>query len=280
MVDQRNTKKPAKAPKGGGAQPGAAAKQPGGAAKQGGAKQGGGARQAGTRQATGRQAAGRQAGTKPGAAAKGKLAKGAAARREAERRRRRRTLAWTVGVVVVVVVLVGFILYQSRDTSTKLTRPSAAALATAMKTAGCGDVRQFPQAGRNHIAPDKQPSNWNSNPPTSGDHLATPLPRGVYADQQDERAAVHNLEHGYVVIQYKNLPGDQVKTLTKLAQSLRGQKLVLMPYAGLPSDGVAMTAWQRSQTCQKVDVDVESAFINDYMLPGGTKSVAPEPQAA
>src|SRR6266571_1556632 len=180
MVDQHNTKKPAKAPKGGGAQPGAAAKQGGG---------------------------GRQAGTKQGAAAKGKLAKGAAARREAERRRRQRTLAWTAGVVVVVLALVGLILYQGRDTSTKLTRPSAAALATAMKAAGCGDVKQFPQAGRNHIAPDKQPSNWNSNPPTSGDHLGTPLPRGIYADQQDERAAVHNLEHGYVVIQYKNLPG-------------------------------------------------------------------------
>ncbi|HYT24889.1 MAG TPA: DUF3105 domain-containing protein [Actinomycetota bacterium] len=268
MVDQHNTKKPAKAPKGGGAQPGAAAKQ------------GGGARQAGTKQAAGKQAAGRQAGTKQGAAAKGKLAKGAAARREAERRRRQRTLAWTAGVVVVVLALVGLILYQGRDTSTKLTRPSAAALATAMKAAGCGDVKQFPQAGRNHIAPDKQPSNWNSNPPTSGDHLGTPLPRGIYADQQDERAAVHNLEHGYVVIQYKNLPGGQVKTLTKLAQSLRGQKLVMMPYGGLPSDGVALTAWQHSQTCQKVNVDVVSAFVDDYMLPGGAKSQAPEPLAA
>ena len=252
MVDQGKTKKPTQTPKGG--------PQPGGARKQGGQ---GGAKQA----AKARQAA------------KGKLAKGAAARREAERRRRQRTLGWTAGALAVVVALVGIIVWQGRDRGVKLTRPDAAALTAARSAAGCNEVQQPAQAGRDHISPDKQAGNWNSNPPTSGDHLATPLPRGIYRDQQDERAIVHNLEHGYAVIQYKNLPEDQVETLTKLAEGLKGQKVVLAPYSGLTADGVALTAWQRLQTCQRADVDVVSGFLNDYMPPGGTKAVAPEPNA-
>jgi Protein of unknown function (DUF3105) len=213
-------------------------------------------------------------------AGKGKLAKGAAARREAERRRRNRAMAWTAGVVAVVLVLVGLIALQGRDRSTKLTHPSATALAEATRTAGCGAVQQFPQAGRDHIGPDQQPKNWNSQPPTSGDHLGTPLPPGIYRDQQDERALVHNLEHGYVVVQYKNVPKGQVDLLTGIGNGLKGHKFVLSPYDALPSDGVAITAWRNLQTCKSANLDVVSAFVNDFMAPGGKKSVAPEQGAA
>jgi len=259
MVDQGKTNKPGQAPKGG--------PRTGGAGKQGG--------QAGTT----RQGATKQ-GAKARQAAKGKLVKGAAARREAERRRRQRTLAWAAGALVVVVALVGIIVWQGRDRSLKLTRPDAATLTAARQAAGCNEVQQLSQAGRDHISPDKQPGNWNSNPPTSGDHLTTPLQRGIYKDQQDERAIVHNLEHGYVVIQYKNLPEDQLNMLTRLAEGLNGQKLVLAPYSGLAADGIALTAWQRLQTCQRANTDVISGFLNDYMLPGATRSVAPEPNAS
>src|SRR6266498_1319627 len=197
-----------------------------------------------------------------------------------QRRRRNRTIAWTAGVIAVVLVLVGLVVWQGRDRSTKLTNPSAAALAEATRSAGCGEVRQFKEAGRDHISGSTQPKNWNSQPPTSGDHLGTPLPPGIYADQQDERALVHNLEHGYVVVQYKNLPQQQVDLLTRIAEGLSGQKFVLAPYDGLPADGVALTAWRNLRTCNQSNIDVVSAFVHDFMVPGGGKSVAPEPNAA
>jgi hypothetical protein len=217
--------------------------------------------------------------TKPGAGgrqkppAKGKLAKGAAARRLAEKRRRQRALLWTGAVVVVVALLVGVIVWQGGSHDDKV---DAKALAAGRQAGGCGDVQQFAQAGRTHIPASQQPKNWNSNPPTSGDHLATPLQAGVYDAEQDERAVVHNLEHGYVVIQYKNLPSDQVTQLRKYVQD-RGGKLVLNPYSGLPADGVALTAWQHLETCQRVNLDVVKAFVHDFMLPGGRRSLAPEP---
>jgi Protein of unknown function (DUF3105) len=219
----------------------------------------------------------------PGAAArqkpasKGKLAKGAAARRQAERRRRQRALLWSGAVVVVIAALVGVIVWQGRGDNDRV---DARTLAAARQEAGCSDVKQFPQAGRTHIPPSQQPRNWNSNPPTSGDHLAVPLQPGAYDAEQDERAVVHNLEHGYVVIQYKNLPADQVAELRKFVQDRRGSKLVLTPYSGLPSDGVALTAWQHLETCQRANLDVVKAFVADYMLPGGRRSVAPEPFGA
>jgi hypothetical protein len=88
------------------------------------------------------------------------------------------------------------------------------------------------------------------------------------------------MEHGYVVILYKGIPSDQVEQLTKFVDARDGSKLVLAPYSGLPGNGVALAAWQNLETMQRVNLDVVQAFVNDYMVPIGAKSVAPEPNAA
>jgi hypothetical protein len=212
---------------------------------------------------------------------KGKLAKGAAARRLEEKRRRQRTLLWTAVAVVALAALIGLIVFQGRDTPQAENQPvSASALEAGRKAAGSSGVKTFPNAGRNHLSGNQQPSNWNSNPPTSGDHLGTPLPPGVYDNEQDMRALVHNMEHGYVVLLYKGIPADQVDQLRSFAEARGGSKLALAPWSGLDSDGVALAAWQHLEILQRVNMDVVQAFVNDYMLPDGTKSVAPEPTAA
>src|SRR4029453_185381 len=154
------------------------------------------------------------------------------------------------------------------------------ARAAGRQAAGSQGLKTFPEAGRDHIAANEQPDNWNSNPPTSGDHLGSPLPPGVYDNEQDLRALVHNMEHGYVVILYKNLPQDQLDQLRQFAKARDGSKLVLAPYSGLAQDGVALAAWRNLETMQRFNPDVVQAFVNDYMVPIATKSVAPEPNAA
>jgi type II secretory pathway pseudopilin PulG len=212
---------------------------------------------------------------------KGKLAKGAAARRLQEKRRRQRTLLWTGVAVLSLVALVALILILGRDEPQATNKAvAAAALQAGRQAAGSQGVKTYPSAGRNHISANQQPSNWNSNPPTSGDHLGNPLPPGIYGNDQDPRALVHNMEHGYVVILYKGIPSDQVEQLTKFVDARDGSKLVLAPYSGLPSNGVALAAWQNLETMQRVNLDVVQAFVNDYMVPIGAKSVAPEPNAA
>jgi hypothetical protein len=212
---------------------------------------------------------------------KGKLAKGAAARRLQEKQRRQRTLLWTGVAVLALVALIAVIVIAGRDEPQATNKAVApAALAAARQAAGSQGVKTYPSAGRNHISANQQPSNWNSNPPTSGDHLGSPLPAGVYDNEQDMRALVHNMEHGYVVMLYKGIPSDQVDQLRQFVDQRDGSKLVLAPYSGLASNGVALAAWQNLETMQQVNMDVVQAFVNDYMVPIGTKSVAPEPTAA
>ena len=212
---------------------------------------------------------------------KGKLARGAAARRLEAKRRRQRTLLWSAVAVVSLLALVGLIVFMGREEPQAENQPVAAeALAAGRAAAGSEGVKTFPEAGRDHIGPDEQPDNWNSNPPTSGDHLATPLPPGVYQTDQDMRALVHNQEHGYVVILYKGIPADEVDQLRHFVEARDGSKLVLAPWSGLEQNGVALTAWQNLETLQRVNMDVVQAFVNDYMLPGAAKSTAPEPNAA
>ena len=209
---------------------------------------------------------------------KGKLVKGAAARRLEAKRRRQRALTWTAVVVVAALVLVGVIVWQGRGGQDRV---SPQDLAAARQQAGSSGVTEYPQADSTpHIKANQQPDNWNSNPPTSGHHVDSTIAGGVYDSQQDERAIVHNLEHGYVVIQYKGIPEDQVNQLREFVRDRSGSKLVLAPYSGLERDGVALTAWQNLETMQRVNLDVVKAFVDDYMVPGGAKSRAPEPFAA
>jgi Protein of unknown function (DUF3105) len=211
---------------------------------------------------------------------KGKLAKGAAARRLQEKQRRQRTLLWTGVAVVSLGALVALIVFMGRENppaANKAVPPEA--LQAGRQAAGSQGVKTYPSAGRTHIGADQQPTNWNSTPPTSGDHLGNPLPPGVYDNEQDMRALVHNMEHGYVVIVYKGIPQDQVDQLREFVDRRDGSKLVLAPWSGLGSNGVALAAWQNLETLQLVNMDVVQAFVNDYMVPNGAKSVAPEPTA-
>ena len=232
---------------------------------------------------TGKNQPGRGSGTaaKSRQPDKGKLARGAAARRLEEKRRRQRTLLWSAVAVVSLLALVGLIVFMGRDEPQAENQPVAAeALAAGREQAGSEGVRTFPVAGQDHIDPGEQPDNWNSIPPTSGDHLATPLPPGVYQTDQDMRALVHNQEHGYVVILYKGIPPDQVDQLRQFVEARDGSKLVLAPWSALESNGVALTAWQNLEILQRVNMDVVQAFVNDFMVPEAARSTAPEPNAA
>jgi hypothetical protein len=220
---------------------------------------------------------------KGAAVAKQPVKGGAAKRKAAEQQRRRRTILYTVLTLGVIGALVAFIVINNRQDAAPSNADfdkEQAALAGARSEAGCTDIQTFPNAGQTHIAEDKQPSNWNSNPPTSGDHDPSPLPGGFYPQDQGEKHVVHSLEHGYVVIQYKNAGPDIVAQLQNLQKGYQGQKFVVMRYDALPKDGIALSAWTHNQVCSRYNADVVKSFIDAYMLPKGKLSSAPEPLAA
>ena len=135
-------------------------------------------------------------------------------------------------------------------------RPIPQAAVDAAKAAGCSDV-QTPAAsapGGLHLQPGASYT-YDQHPATSGYHDPTPLPipPRVYTAPIQETNAVHNLEHGAVIMYYRQsgdgaLPPAIVARLTTIANE--SHNVILAPYAPLP-DGTALasTAWNKLQTC-------------------------------
>lgn len=148
----------------------------------------------------------------------------------------------------------------------------------------CTGVQELPSEGIEHLAEGASPPPYATRPAASGVHAASPLPADVhvYTEPVPEAAAIHNLEHAYVLIYYRTdgggtLPADVVDALAVLAQS--ESKVILAPYPALdPGVALALVAWQRLQECAATDdsgaaVQVARGFISEFR--GG--GVAPEP---
>ena len=89
---------------------------------------------------------------------------------------------WKIGLGIAVVAGAGWLAWT-------MTRPVPG-------------IRMADQ-GREHVTPQAVfEFKYNSNPPTSGEHLPTWVKAGVFEEPQSEGELIHALEHGYVVISY------------------------------------------------------------------------------
>jgi hypothetical protein len=179
------------------------------------------------------------------------------ARRERERRikqarrrqRIRRATRW--GAVLGVAAAVGgFAFFQIQEN-----RRLAERAAVAAEAIGCDEVQEPQNEGTEHLQPGDAPPQYGTTPATSGPHSATPLPSdpAVYSEPVPEPAAVHNLEHGYVLIYYRQdgqgaLDEDAVDALADVAEG--ESEVIMAPYDNLP-DGtnLAFVAWTRLRDC-------------------------------
>lgn len=55
--------------------------------------------------------------------------------------------------------------------------------------------------GREHVPPGTK-VDYNSNPPTSGNHYSEWTRKGVYDQPKDDGNLIHSLEHGYIIVSY------------------------------------------------------------------------------
>lgn len=137
------------------------------------------------------------------------------------------------------------------------------------------EVQTFEDQGREHLSQGQEYSFYNSNPPTSGPHASSPAPWGVSDTALAKEVAVHNLEHGGVVIWYDCSAGaapldedgcrqlrDQLRDVTE--RKIDEGKLVLMlPYGGL-DHRVNLTAWTTLDGFEEFDQEHVEAFIDAY----------------
>lgn len=219
-----------------------------------------------------------------------------AARRERERAiksYRRKRLVKRVGVVALVVGLVGgggFLVVNAMRSSAERDE-QVTQLASQI---GCGrilsdDEGDLVDEGAGHV---NQPPEYQNVPATSGPHFTQWLPPGerVYDipfDPSFEFRAVHNLEHGYIIMYYEEdgeraLDPAIVEDLERMARSQ--PKVMIAPYPNLEEDeNLVLVAWNRAQRCDvsgasSGDVrEVVEYFVDRFRGDGGE---APEPNAA
>jgi hypothetical protein len=144
----------------------------------------------------------------------------------------------------------------------------------AADAAGC-EVIQPKYEGAGHETKDFKPSDFQTNPPTSGTHFPEWYDDGVYEPGTVPNLGmlVHTLEHGRINVQYK--PGTPEGTVRELeailAESNDGYHMLLyenttdMPYA------VAATAWTHLLGCDEYNdktVDAIRAFRTRYIDKG------------
>jgi Protein of unknown function (DUF3105) len=204
-------------------------------------------------------------------------ARKAAARRIAIRR------ALTIGAVVTVLGVGAYLIFNVSSPGTV----SAQALEVGA-AAGCGDVLS-PAAdapGGNHLESGES-AGYTEHPATSGAHDPAPLPPepAVHTDPIREENAVHNLEHGYVILYYRAegpqaLGEDVVDRLAQVAE--RDDKVLLAPYPDLEEGtSFAMTAWNKLWECPAdVSPDDAATMANSFIEAYRGTSNAPEPNAA
>lgn len=145
-------------------------------------------------------------------------------------------LAGFVGLVVAVLVVA---------LGGGHTKTNDAAVARAMTAAGCTfhTVKAYVPAGQGtHVNSLTAKLPWNTNPPSNGQHYPEWLVWDFYTQPVNPRQAVHNEEHGGVILWW----GSKVpaSTVTKLHEFYLQQStgVVGTPYPSLGSK-IAITAW-------------------------------------
>jgi hypothetical protein len=139
------------------------------------------------------------------------------------------------------------------------------AVAETMRGAGC--TYQSPASEGDRHVQDGTNVDYRTNPPASGNHYATPVIWGAYDEAVEEERAVHNLEHGGIVIQYgDDVPEATVAELQDFYQS-DPNGLLLAPLPSLNAE-IAVTAWTHQAKCRTFDEGAFERFRDEFRAQG------------
>lgn len=145
---------------------------------------------------------------------------------------------------------------------------------------------EFKIESRHHVASGIPVTNYNSNPPNSGDHWPSPAKNGVYDKQLPDEQLVHNLEHGYVWISYKvasqdsesthggsTVAGASEEVVKELKKIVEGDnwKVILEPRDKNDSM-IALSSWGRVLKLESADYEKVKDFIRTYRNRGPEKT--------
>lgn len=148
-----------------------------------------------------------------------------------------------LGLVIVAAVAGYFVFAGGSSASADPTK--------LLESAGCTVQSVKSEKSNDHsiLTPTGTSKKWNTNPPTSGPHFATPVVWGSYTEPVNLGQLVHNLEHGGIYILYG--PKVPEATVVQLRTFYDGHRdaTVLAPLPSL-GDKIALGAWTTKSASQ------------------------------
>lgn len=178
-------------------------------------------------------------------------------RNAAKHESRRRNLV-TFAVIGIVVALVVVAVINEREAATGPVGVAAA-------EAGCTEIEHPEEQGRDHIEDGSPHPPYSSSPPTSGPHYATPADAGFYESPIPAETAVHNLEHGQIVIWYD--PGLDDSAKAQIEDITRDQIVatVTLPSSEVQAPhSIVLTAWGAMQSCEEISEEAVNEFRREF----------------
>jgi hypothetical protein len=136
-------------------------------------------------------------------------------------------------------------------------------LQTAADEAGCELQLDLRDEGATHIQNEDDAPDYETNPPTSGNHWPDPLADGAYAEYPDPIYTVHSLEHGRITIQYSPdlSKSEQLELKGLFDESPEG--VLFFPNPDMPYE-VAATAWTQLIGCRTYEGRATIDAIRDF----------------
>jgi len=115
--------------------------------------------------------------------------------------------------------------------------------------------------GRDHIVDGATHPEYNSNPPSSGWHYASPVRGGFYNELLPDERVIHNLEHGDIWIAYRSDINGEAK---EILESFAGQYIVVSPRS-LNDGDISLVAWGRVDTFNIENGIIDEGRIKDFI---------------
>lgn len=179
-----------------------------------------------------------------------------AALQEAQRRRaRNRKLLVAGGIALTVLVIVGVVVNNQRETSRRIER---------LEAGGCmydNRADSDDGQGRNHVAS----VTYEVDPPAGGNHFASPASPGIYsaANLPPDGRLVHSLEHGDIILWHQvDIDSSTLGGLEDIANRYPDDVLVV-PRLTLEVP-VAATAWHDRLLCPSADFAALDLFVRTW----------------
>lgn len=164
----------------------------------------------------------------------------------------------------------------TEETTTEETTTASAepASTTPSVSESCSDVETFDvdDVGT-HRNRDFSAEDYETNPPTAGDHSPAPIRLGQFYDEPPRLGeSVHGLEHGAVIGWTNGLAGADLKAVQDAfdAEFQNGYyQLAVIENPDLEGS-FALSSWDSLQRCEAIDPEAISTFIEEHYAPSTT----------